>query len=756
MLGTIYSIMTRFKLDSREAEQGLDRIGRRAIGVERDIQGVESRLGGLGTALKAVMGAGGVAAFGALAKHVGGLNKELADAEISIATVFSLNKVETFEGGLVRAKKLIGDFRKAAITSPGESRDLLKIFTKTAPSLAKLGLTDSQITTFSSRGLASAFTLMGGDVELASDQLAQILMGQMGADNRLFQAIRNPLARSLGMGKSSGSKQVEDLNKLANSNPKKFFEGLMSALKETDKANAQFSQSFTGMVGSMQENINLFLTEASGPLFQRFTGALKSSLGWLDRNDRKIQALQKSVGDSLAGAWDRAGQAISFVNDNLKLFLLLAGGAAMRKANMALTASAMFGGAGVSPLAYARGYGARAGGYGARVAGVAGAGAVGAGRALRAAPGRALGFAGDLLFSGMFGLSGSRGARAAAAAAGVGSRISSARVGLSAAVTRAGGLGPAALVAMSGLGSSAVQRGRGALSGLSARVGGAVVRSGGVGMAALNLASPLVMGAAGKGFGLAGAALKGLTVGAFKLAGIAAPLGIVIGMIAGTFRVLKDDTNDATNFLKTSFNELNIQLDKIAGMFGQSKANGGFVGGLKRFADWLGTGVVGILGAAVKALELFVFGISKVIEIVKGFAYSIGHVMSFYNSKGVAGLTLSNIEAAFTVGFREAGEEAKKAEYESLLARQKAAAREKSDAAYEKLATDRMAALEKQKVDEQNRKLENANNPNIKVENKITFETEADPDKIAIRLEQITANSIMQTLHSVAPFGGLD
>ena len=207
---------------------------------------------------------------------------------------------------------------------------------------------------------------------------------------------------------------------------------------------------------------------------------------------------------------------------------------------------------------------------------------------------------------------------------------------------------------------------------------------------------------------------KAMGVGLLKLGVIIVPLVVVIGMIAGMFRVLKDKANEATTFLHTSINELIIALDMITIQFGGS---GGFAKTVKDFADWLGTGVVGVMGIAVKAIEQLVRAISWMGAVIQGVALGVGKIMSVYEDYGIrAAFNPDLLKNAFAKGMDEAFENRAAAERE----------------AYRKRREDE-ATKKKEEDDKKKDDLLKKTKPNVNVTVNQKVETNADPDRIAFK-----------------------
>lgn len=715
MIGTLYEIRAKYVADTQAAEARVSAFAAANDKAAQKVGVLRGALSSIGPALLAGLGSAATLGIGLLTKKIVDLNRESQDAVIGIASVFSINGLGTFAQGMTRAKSLMKDFKKAAITSPGESRDLQNIFNRTAPTLARFNPSNKEITDFSSRGLAAAFTLMGGDVNTTGDQLSQIMMGQAGADNKLFQSIRAPLLENAGIKQSDPTKAVEAFNKLTAKDPRKVFDAINKTLQSLDLANEAFANTLTGRLASLSELSSMFLSTLGGPLMSRANALFGKLLAYADASGDKLDGLAKTIGEKLGDAFDRAQRFALMLYQNSRLLVGVFGAAAFRSGLGALSASGAMQSVG--------GFGGYVGGA-RRIAGSAGAGiagvARGAARGVARAPGAALSFLGDMLFGNSF-----------ASAVGSGPNKS-----LGARIMRApGALRSSGGAALRAAGAFAMSDPATHLRALEARR----VAGGGL----LNMArgsAPALAASAG---------IKGLVAGLGTLGTILVPLVIVVGMIAGTFRVLKDNANEATQFLHTAIGELRISLDTIAGQFG---ASGGFAGAVKSFADWLGTGVVGVMGVAVKAVAMVVDGFSWLVVMLKGIGLALGSLSDIYAKGGFRALTGDAISGAFSNGFIQAEKErtaAERSAYQVEAQRRKDAMKLESDQAYAKLADEAIAKAEEEKQKKEAEKLAKGAGATVNVTNQIQVITEADPDKIAIRLDRMNATSITDAIRQI-------
>ena len=197
----------------------------------------------------------------------------------------------------------------------------------------------------------------------------------------------------------------------------------------------------------------------------------------------------------------------------------------------------------------------------------------------------------------------------------------------------------------------------------------------------------------------------------------------------------------STIFLRTSWNELRITFDGLLAQFGMG--GGGMGEAIKRFTDWLGTGVVGVFGIAVKAVERLVAAFSTLVTFFKALGSTVkqafsGDILSGEDFAKSFGKNFARFDAQ-----RIAGENATR---RKIAEEQRQEAFIKSNREYEEIARKR--------IEEQRKKNELTNKkarPPVKVQvnNYNDIRAEADPDQIALSLEKITASSIERPLSAV-------
>jgi hypothetical protein len=458
--------------------------------------------------------------------------------------------------------------------------------------------------------------------------------------------------------KRTKTSNTEGFNKLAKANPRKIFDAINESLSSMDAVNKKFGASFGGLLASVQEFADGFLRTIGGPVVKEASKILQRMTGWFAENADAVEEMGKKIGGKFADGLRLAESLSKSILNNFTGIAVV---------GSAIAAKKLFGlGSFVSSSIGGAGGAVRKG----LSANLGAASRIG-GSALRA-PGRlamgAVGGVGELMFGGMMGPRQDR--------------LSKGFRGLKAAGRRQ--------IMGGGVNFETLNRGAGAL-----KAGAMGAISGGI---------PALAGAFS------------------TLATVLFPLIVVIGMIAGTFRVLKDGANEATIFFRNSVDELMIALDTIAGQFG---AEGGFASGIMSIVDWLGTGVVGILGVGVKVVERLASAFSYMFAVFKGIALGIGSMITRIQTDGFSAAFDPNfVKKAFSEGMAQSMAERRAAELKAYKAREKKKKEKEKKKEEEGVVSGGKPA------------------PKISVTIHQQITTDANPDRIAFRVGEVIGDTM--------------
>jgi len=730
MLGAMYEVVARYSVQDKGAGSQLD-------GITTKADNASKALGGVSGALLALGGGAALSVFGSLGKHLVQLNSEATESKIAVASLLTLNGLGTFENNMNRATKLTRDLRKAAKETKGEASDLINITSTVLPGIAGIAPSNSELVTFAKRATAASNVLLGSDYELGAQQLLQITSGQAGSDNRLFNGIKTPLMQELGI-KSTGSKAVEEFNKIAVKDNRKTFDAVNKVLASFDDANNLLNKTIGGQIASLGDVANNILLTVGEPLTELLSGKLQEVNDWFEKNEDYVTKTAEAIGGKLTQAFEVFGDAAMYAAKNVDVLVASSAGLLAMKAFgaqnvitalsswpqvLGARASAGIGtvGGGVASRLSSFNIGQRASavgsafvpmalrgtdnwamsGLGGKAALTARFGAWRAGDALRRAPGALSRGAVD-----MFGLAGVVGdPRWGIASTGRRGLMVAQAGGAAARARAAGALG---LTGMMGsdkwLLGTGLQR-----AGMVAGTSAAAIGGG-------------VKGGLGRLFSAVG--LSSVTTSLTALLRLAGPVGLAIGAVVGVMQVLQDETNAATGTFHDMVALLFKELDKLAGAFGFGAGEGGAAGMVKQFTTLLGEGLTNTLSFVIWSVAQLVKGLGFLAYVIEGISGGLGALyMQFEGAGGgMAGLKALDPSAAFKQGFG--------------LADQR---RDKMTADAEALERKRAEEARLKKLKEQDEKTAGDNKKppvvHIKIEQKI--ETDASPERIAFAISDL-------------------
>lgn len=557
--------------------------------------------------------------------------------------------------------------------------------------------------------------------------------------------------KELGI-KSTGSKAVEEFNKLATTDQRKIFDALGNVMGAFDKANDLLSDTVGGQFASLSDAANNTLLVAGGPITDLLADKLKTFNTWIETNEDMIKGYAVTIGEKLAGALETVGDVAMFAARNMDTLVastatlltlqkaggagaLLSGGRAAVSRGIGLVGGGVLSGAGrargiaadlaqrgsalgsfVAPMALRSSDNWQVGGMGQRARLAGQFGAWRARDALSRAPGALAGRATNAL--GLAGVMGSD--RWGVAGTGRRALMLGGGVGRNALAGGASRLGLAGITA-----SNAWQFG-----GMGRRVGmvgGAVGKS---------VAGGLLGGGKGLMGMMSGLASSGLMTGLMGLLRFAGPVGLALASVVSVMQVLQDKTNSATGTFYDMVGMLFRELDKLAMQFGFGEGEGGAAGMVKKFSALLGETLVGALSFVVWGIAKLVEGLNWMGDVIAGLGETMGYLREQYDRAGggMAGLRAMDPAKAFAWGAASMERRKNTRDAAALALEAKRA---------EKARADKQAEIDAEAADDTKDKIK----VDIKIEQKI--ETDATPERIAYKTGELLGELFQNGMMSV-------
>lgn len=252
--------------------------------------GVIEKVGAVGLSLAKW---GGAAAFAGAAYGVGVLNNELEKTTVSIGAVLNAQgQANGIEQGMAKAKGLVSSMRQDAKELPGEFGDLLGIFQSGVGAAGNAGLDAVKFEKLAAHAMAAGKAL-SVPLDQAGRELAMLLDGRAGAHN-VFGS-RLGITAASGFNDKSGGERVKVIT---------------DALGKFEPAIKAFGGTFDALSSTFVDNLKIFGTKATMPLFERVKGTLSEINRWFDANESTVNMWATRIGNGLAEAFDKGKKVV--------------------------------------------------------------------------------------------------------------------------------------------------------------------------------------------------------------------------------------------------------------------------------------------------------------------------------------------------------------------------------------------------------------------------------------------------------------
>lgn len=327
---TIYDIETRYKLKDR----GMAGKVRKISGEVRGLSGAWEHAKGSLTGFSDVWNAGRAITDGLrrASSSLIGFNSDMEQSRITMAGMIRMNTGQTFAEGMKTAQDMLGRFQKIAKASVGTTKDFVEMATLiTRPVLkAKLGMDDLVSVT---KGAVIAARAMGIEAGVAALDIEQVLSGQVGKRDRFARALLEPfLEKRFGIveymrktkkGTLQAVSAMDQFNKLTEQQRGGILQAALTQPAIAEMAAAQ-EQSFSGVISTFQDSLEMAIGKVGLPLFQKITAEVQGWNAWIERNSATLESMGAELGSALAHGFGVVKDAVGFLVEHRKVFFALA------------------------------------------------------------------------------------------------------------------------------------------------------------------------------------------------------------------------------------------------------------------------------------------------------------------------------------------------------------------------------------------------------------------------------------------------
>jgi len=305
---TIYDIRLRYLMDDKATK------GVRAL--DGALQRANRSSGGLGRML-ASAGAGLAAFFGARAAKTAliDFNAGMEQARIQMAGLLQLNLGGAWSANMQKANGLVAGLQERAKKSVGTTRDMVDMASMIVRPLAAAGLSmaDMESVTAGAVVAARAFGIEGA---VAARDIEAALMGNVRAVDRFSRALLEPLG-------FVGEEGRQRFNQLADSQRAAMLQSALTQKAVMDMASAQ-EKSFSGVLSTFQDNLQILFGKVGLPLFQALTDELQQWNAWIGKNEDEIKRLTKVLSTGLIDAFKVVKGVAQFLAENAETLMAVA------------------------------------------------------------------------------------------------------------------------------------------------------------------------------------------------------------------------------------------------------------------------------------------------------------------------------------------------------------------------------------------------------------------------------------------------
>lgn len=303
-----YFVQTIYETVDKSSRQ-VGEIARATQDASRHAQSLQGALKMLGG-----MVIGGQAVMKAKAAFID-YNSSIEQHKVILAGMLSMYTGAEISKSWDRAGISVERFQQMAKKSSLTTKDLVETAAGLTRPLLQAGvkMSDVEKLSFGAANAAKAFGIGGS---IAAMDIEQALTSQVGMRDRFARNILSQKEVNLNADQFNAlsiDKRVEALKK-----------GLTSKAV-TDMAAKQGEDTMTGVMSTLQDNLEIMAGKAGGGLFKALTEEIKSWNAWIDKNSEKLGALVDKLGAGLMKAFSIAKEIAAGVLPILKDMLGVVG-----------------------------------------------------------------------------------------------------------------------------------------------------------------------------------------------------------------------------------------------------------------------------------------------------------------------------------------------------------------------------------------------------------------------------------------------
>ncbi len=301
---TIYDIKLRYLVEDKAARgvKNLDREMRKAAKTSGMLSGSLRKIAGAATAFFG---------FRAAKSALIDFNSGLEQSRITMAGMLKLNVGGEWSTNMKRANFLVERFQQISKKSVGTTKDFVDMAQMIIRPLSSAGASMKGIEDITA-GATVAARAFGMEASFAAADIEQMVMGTIGKKDRFARALISPLKLT-----------TQEFNKLSEAERLRTINMALTSDAIKDMAKAQ-EGSFSGVMSTFQDTLQQTLAKVGLPLFQALTAEVQSWNAWIDRNQKSIQSMAKSLSSGLVTAFKVIKSVASFFASHASTLIFVA------------------------------------------------------------------------------------------------------------------------------------------------------------------------------------------------------------------------------------------------------------------------------------------------------------------------------------------------------------------------------------------------------------------------------------------------
>ena len=280
----------------------VDGIIRGLEGAKRSIRSLKPLGAAIGRGIGGAIAGGfavaaGLGGLGLLTRGIVGLQSEVKDTEVGIASLVTALTGQDITTSLGQARTIVGQLKEDAALGAGELGNYAEGFQRILGPANRAGATLKEVRELNRQALAAGFALRGAEgLLLAPMDVVQALTAGVGERTT---PIVNQLLGAIQM----TNKEFNALSK------RDRFDALTRAFGTMDEGAKLMGKTFSAQTATFKDGVKDIIRNATEPIFQVWTDQLSRANEWMTDNRDLMKEMAEEYGPKIAKAWEAVSRS---------------------------------------------------------------------------------------------------------------------------------------------------------------------------------------------------------------------------------------------------------------------------------------------------------------------------------------------------------------------------------------------------------------------------------------------------------------